>query len=51
MTWRVTATGITIGLCYLITGRVDVAVKIGAAEFFAKLAGFYIHERLWEKRR
>ena len=28
-------------------GRTDTALKIGAIEFFAKIAVYYLHERMW----
>ena len=34
-------------ISYLITGETDTALKIGAIEFFAKIAVYYLHERMW----
>ena len=46
-TWRLVATFSTIVISYLITGETDIALKIGAIEFFAKIAVYYLHERMW----
>jgi len=32
-------------------GQIDIAVKVLSADFFIKLAGFYIHEKLWEIKK
>ena len=47
--WRVLATLTTIGIAYLITRKIDDALKIGAVEVFAKVAIFYFHERAWAR--
>jgi uncharacterized membrane protein len=46
-TWRVIATATTITIAYFITGETEVALSIGAIEFFSKFIIYYIHERLW----
>uniref|UniRef100_A0A7R9WXL7 DUF2061 domain-containing protein n=1 Tax=Craspedostauros australis TaxID=1486917 RepID=A0A7R9WXL7_9STRA len=52
ISWRLVATTTTIIVSFLITnGEVATALKIGAAEFFAKLAIYYAHERIWAKIR
>lgn len=47
LTWRILATSTTILVAYMITGKTDLALKIGAIEFFAKLLVYYFHERAW----
>jgi uncharacterized membrane protein len=47
LTWRVVATSTTTLIAWLITGEVDMALKIGFFEFFAKLMIYYAHERIW----
>ena len=47
--WRVLATLTTISIAYLVTGRIDDALKIGGAEVVAKLAIYYFHERAWAR--
>lgn len=46
-TWRILATTTTILVAYGITGQTDLALKIGAIEFFTKLLVYYAHERAW----
>ena len=47
--WRVLATLTTIGIAYLITRKIDDALKIGAVEVIAKMAIYYFHERAWAR--
>jgi len=47
LTWRIVATLTTIAIAWLITGEVDTALQIGLIEVFAKIAIYYVHERLW----
>jgi uncharacterized membrane protein len=47
LTWRVVATSTTTLIAWMITGEVDMALKIGFFEFFAKLFIYYAHERIW----
>lgn len=46
--WRIVATLTTIIIAYLITGKVDDALKIGGYEFFIKMFVYYFHERAWQ---
>ena len=47
--WRVLATLTTIVIAYLITGKINDALKIGAVEVVAKMAIYYFHERAWAR--
>ena len=47
--WRLWGTIDTILIAFLITGKVKLAVSIGAIEIFTKTAFYYLHERLWNK--
>ena len=47
-TWRFVATGTTIGITFLVTGKIDTAIKVGAIEFAAKIFIYYLHERAWQ---
>ena len=47
-TWRIVATSTTITITYLITGKIDTAIKVGAIEFVGKIFIYYLHERLWQ---
>jgi uncharacterized membrane protein len=48
ITWRLIATATTILVAFLITGKTDIALKIGAMEFVVKLLVYYAHERAWQ---
>jgi len=45
--WRTIATLTTTLIAYLLTGQIKVAISIGCVEFFAKIALYYWHERIW----
>jgi uncharacterized membrane protein len=49
ITWRAVATGTTIMISWLVIGEVAVAFQIGFFEVFAKIAIYYVHERIWAK--
>lgn len=49
VTWRCLATATTVGIAWMVTGHVQAAIQIGFVEFFAKLAIYYAHERVWAK--
>ena len=49
ISWRVTATLTTMVISFLITGNVDMALKIGVFEVTAKILLQYFHERIWTK--
>mmetsp|Transcript_31943 Transcript_31943/g.77684 ORF Transcript_31943/g.77684 Transcript_31943/m.77684 type:complete len:128 (-) Transcript_31943:1272-1655(-) len=51
LTWRFIASFTTIVIAKIVTGETADAFKIGFFEFFAKLAIYYIHERIWAKIR
>lgn len=48
VTWRIIATTTTISIAYIITGKMDDALKIGAIEFVGKIFIYYLHERAWQ---
>ncbi len=48
LTWRVLATTTTFLLAWLLAKDMNVAGTIAAAEFFIKLAVYYLHERAWQ---
>ena len=47
LSWRVIATVVTFLVAWLITGTLNVAVKIGFLDTLIKLAAYYLHERAW----
>ncbi len=48
ISWRVVGTLDTILISYLITGKWNFAISIGAVEVFTKIMLFYLHDRTWE---
>jgi len=46
-TWRVFGSLTTAVLAYFLTGRLDLSITIGVAEFFGKLVIYFVHERIW----
>ena len=51
ISWRFFATLITMGVAFVITHRLALALSIGFADTLIKLASYYFHERLWERSR
>jgi len=49
ISWRLTATLTTMVISLLITGNLDMALKIGVFELVAKILLQYLHERVWTK--
>lgn len=49
VTWRVLATATTISITYVLTGKIDLAIQVGALEFILKLLIYYLHERAWQR--
>jgi uncharacterized membrane protein len=47
LSWRIFATGQTILIAFLLTGTLDVAIKVGLPDFALKFACYYIFERIW----
>ena len=48
VSWRVVGTLDTMVLSFIVTGRVDKAIKIGITEVFTKIALYWFHERVWQ---
>ncbi len=49
ISWRVLATLITMLLVLTFTGRVDVALTVGAFEAIVKMLFYFLHERAWNR--
>ncbi len=49
VSWRATGTADTIVVSYLVTGKIKLAVSIGAIELFTKICLYYAHERVWNR--
>ncbi len=48
LSWRIVATTTTIVIAYFVFGDVSRALTVGGIEFFAKMAIYYVHERIWQ---
>jgi uncharacterized membrane protein len=48
LSWRILATMTTMIIAYFITGTLELALKIGFIEVFAKMIMYYFHERIWQ---
>jgi uncharacterized membrane protein len=49
VSWRITGTIDTIIVSYVITGKLVLAMSIGAVEVFTKIGLYYVHERVWNR--
>jgi uncharacterized membrane protein len=47
ITWRLVGTIDTIILSWVITGNLQIGLKIGGVEVITKMILYYFHERLW----
>jgi adenylylsulfate kinase len=45
--WRLLATLSTMGIVFVFTRKLALALEIGAVEVTVKLILYYFHERLW----
>ncbi len=51
LSWRIIATGTTVILVLIMTGRMDIAFTVGGFEVFLKMLFYFFHERGWDKIR
>ena len=49
ISWRIVATGTTIIIVYIFFGRLDLAIAAGLLETVAKVALYWVHEKIWQK--
>ncbi len=47
ITYRLFGSAATAGIAFVATGDVTLSASIGAADTFAKIGLYYLHERLW----
>ncbi len=47
ISWRIVGTIDTILISWLITGKITLALSIGAIETVTKIALYFFHERAW----
>jgi adenylylsulfate kinase len=49
VSWRTLATITTAAIVFMFTGKVALALTVGFLEVFAKMALYFVHERVWQK--
>ena len=47
VSWRTTATVITMVVAYFVTDQPAAALQIGLLDTMIKLGAYYLHERTW----
>jgi uncharacterized membrane protein len=47
VTWRLTGSGATFGISWLISGDIAVAGTIAIIQIVANTVLYYFHERIW----
>lgn len=47
ISWRTIGTLDTIGISWVLTGKVETALAIGSVELVTKMILYFGHERLW----
>lgn len=46
--WRLFGSIATGLIVFLFTGSFEISLGVGALDFIAKLALYYLHERVWD---
>lgn len=49
ITWRIVGTIDTMLLAWLISGSIEIGMKVGLFEVITKMVFYYLHERVWFK--
>jgi len=49
ITWRITGSGATFLIAYIMTGDVAIAGVIGLVQMVSNTFLYYLHERVWNK--
>jgi uncharacterized membrane protein len=49
VSWRVGGTVVTFVIALLVSGKIDIAAKVGLLDTFIKIGVFYFHERIWHR--
>jgi len=47
VSWRITGTGATFAISYLVLGNVMVAGSIAVIQLVANTVLYFVHERIW----
>lgn len=49
ITWRITGSGATFGISYLISGNFIVAGSIASIQLVTNTMLYFVHERVWDR--
>jgi uncharacterized membrane protein len=49
ITWRITGSGATFGISYLISGNFAIAGSIASIQLVTNTVLYFIHERVWDR--
>ena len=49
ISWRITGSGATFGISYLISGNLTIAGTIAVIQVVANTLLYFIHERMWNR--
>lgn len=49
VTWRLTGSGATFLISYIMTGNLSIAGTIAAVQMTSNTVLYYIHERIWNR--
>ena len=49
VSWRIGGTVVTFIIALLVSGKIDIAVKVGLLDTLVKIGAFYFHERIWHR--
>jgi uncharacterized membrane protein len=49
ISWRITGSGATFAIAYIMTGSFAIAGVIGVTQMISNTILYYLHERIWNK--
>jgi len=49
VSYRICGSIATVLISWALSHKIALALTIGAGDFFAKIAVYYFHERLWDR--
>ena len=49
ISWRITGSGATFGISYLISGNFIVAGSITSVQLITNTILYFVHERVWDR--
>lgn len=49
ISWRITGSGATFGISYLISGNFVIAGSIASIQLVTNTVLYFIHERIWNR--